>query len=249
MNQILDWLVTTNPSSNHNSACHLHEEHTGQWLTNSPEYADWKSEKSRFLWLHGIPGAGKTVLLSYIAEDIRKLCMKTESSASVYYYCYFAHNQDETAHFLRWVISQLCRKIGGVPPEVRKLFREGVQPTPQKLLDILGAVAENFSCVYITIDALDESLNRETILKTLCRIIETKNLTSIQLLATSRKELDIERTLLPVVEELSLSNLYVDEDIRTYVKSRLREDPKFSKWPASLRSETESALVKGAKGM
>jgi hypothetical protein len=71
----------------------------------------------------------------------------------------------------------------------------------------------------------------------------------IQLLVTSRKELDIERALSPLAIELSLSNPYVDEDIRTYIKSRLREDPKFSRWPETLRNETETALVKGAKGM
>jgi Cdc6-like AAA superfamily ATPase len=249
MKMILDWLITTDPSSNHNNACQLHEEHTGQWLTNSPEYENWKSGQSRFLWLHGIPGAGKTVLLSYIAEDVKTFTRESEDLVSVYYYCYFGHNRDETTHFLRWVIGQLCRKIGGVPPEVRNMFREGVQPTATELLHVLCDVADNFSRVYITIDALDESANRAEILQMLCKIFESEKLTRIQLLATSRKELDIERALLPAAHELSLSNPYVDEDIRTYVKARLREDLKFSRWPDSLRNETESVLVKGAKGM
>lgn len=118
-----------------------------------------------------------------------------------------------------------------------------------ELLTVLRIVAENFSRVYITIDALDESTNRESILETLRRIMTREDLNRISILATSRKEMDIERVLVPIATELSLSNMYVDEDIRTYVKSRLREDPKFSRWPDSLRNDTEAALVKGAKGM
>lgn len=73
-NDVLDWLVTTGPSPNHNNACQLHDPETGTWLTDSEEYRDWKNYKTRFLWLNSIPGAGKTVLFSYICGDIKLLC-------------------------------------------------------------------------------------------------------------------------------------------------------------------------------
>jgi Cdc6-like AAA superfamily ATPase len=247
--KVLAWLITTDPSSNHNNACQLHEDHTGQWLTNSPEYADWKYGRSRFIWLHGIPGAGKTVLHAYIVEDVRKLCKEQKTSACAFYYCYFARNQDETTHFLRWVIAELCRRLGGIPPRIHAQYTHDGHMGQATLLSMLEAVAENFSRVYITIDALDESVNRENLLKLLRTIEEHTKLGQIRILATSRKELDIERALLPLAAELSLSNPYVDDDIRLFVKSRLREDPKYSRWPESLRNETEVALLKGAKGM
>ncbi|KAN0112593.1 hypothetical protein V8E51_005544 [Hyaloscypha variabilis] len=114
---------------------------------------------------------------------------------------------------------------------------------------MLEAVAGYFSHIYITVDALDESTDREQILALLRTIITNPHLRHIHLLATSRKELDIERELSPIAVGLSLSNPYVDEDIRTYVKGRLLESPKFARWPESLKAETETALVKGAKGM
>ncbi|PMD59680.1 uncharacterized protein K444DRAFT_529781, partial [Hyaloscypha bicolor E] len=250
MTKVLKWLVTTDPSPNHNNACELHEDHTGQWLTNSPEYVDWKSGRSRFIWLHGIPGAGKTVLHSFIAEDVKRHCRGIEGSSCAFYYCYFARNQGETTHFLRWVISELCRKIGGIPARIHTQYKAGLGHLVEgTLLSMLEAAAENFSRVYITIDALDESANREHLLKLLHKIVRHTKLGNIQLLATSRKELDIESALSPIATGLSLSNPYVDKDITTYVKGRLREDPKFGRWPESLKSETEAALVKGAKGM
>lgn len=78
--------------------------------------------------------------------------------------------------------------------------------------------------------------------------MEKVEFTRIQLLATSRRELDLERELLPICRDLSLSNAYVDNDIQTYVHSRMGEH-KFRRWPEELRTEIESELVKGAKGM
>ena len=247
MHNILKWLVTTDPSPNHSNACQLHESHTGQWLTNSPEYVNWKSGRSQFLWLHGIPGAGKTVLHSYIAEDVAKYCEDNEGFACAFYYCYFAKNQDETDHFLRWVIQQLCRKLGGtLPVGLKEIYQASSAPRRNILFSMLEKIADNFPRVYVTIDALDESVNRENILYFLRHTFENPNMSNIKILATSRKELDIERALSPLGVEFSLSNPYVDEDIRTYVKSRLQEDFKFGRWPESLRKETEAALVKGA---
>ena len=246
----LDWLVTTDPSSNHNNACELHEPHTGKWLTNSPEYASWKDCITRFLWLHGIPGAGKTVLHSFIVEDVKKFCSNPSLSTTGwgYYYCYFGRNQDETPHFLRWLINQLCRQIKGLPPDVQHLFREGGHPSTSRLLQVLESVSQLFSRIYVVIDALDESKDRERLLEVLIKILEAGNLCTVQLLVTSRKELDIERAILPLSTSLSLSNPYVDEDIRTYIKSYLSQNRRFSMWPDDLKTEIEKALVKGAKG-
>jgi NACHT domain len=250
MAKVLKWLVTTDPSSVHDNACALHEDHTGQWLANSPEYADWKSGRSRFIWLHGISGSGKTVLHSFIAEDLKRHCRQHDGSVCAFYYCYFARNQDETTHFLRWVINELCRKIGDIPARIYAPYiGNGGYLGQASLLSMLEAVTGNFFRVYITIDALDESVNREHLLKLLRTMVGHAKLGNLRLLATSRKELDIERALLPLATGLSLSNPYVDEDIRTYVKGRLQEDAKFGRWPESLKRETEEALVKGAKGM
>ena len=247
----MKWLVTTDPSPNHNAACQLHEPHTGKWLTNSPEYKSWKDASTQFLWIHGIPGAGKTVLLSYIFEDVTSFCEggAPEGTGCAYYYCYFGRGQDETTHLLRWVISRVCRQINGLPVEVKELFRQGTQPRAAKLLDVLAGILQNLPRVYLAIDALDKSANRESILESLYSILQDERLKRLQILITSRKELDIESALSPLGEALSLSNPHVDNDIRTYIQSRLRKDRKFSRWSNQLKSEIESGLVAGAKGM
>lgn len=62
--EITRWLAqtATNPSILHNAAQDKHDEFTGRWFTQGESYAKWKQAPNSFLWLYGIPGAGKTVL-------------------------------------------------------------------------------------------------------------------------------------------------------------------------------------------
>ena len=194
---------------------------------------------------------GKTVLASFIFEDVKTFCKDSalEGTGWAYYYCYFGHKQEETPHLLRWVINQLCRQINAIPDEVRQLFLTGGSSKTHQLTVALGAVLRNYHCVYLVIDALDESLERDRILNLLIDILDDHSFKKLQVLATSRKELDIERALLNISVDISLSNPYVDEDIRVYIQNTLRDNHKFSRWPEELRGEIEMALVKGAKGM
>ncbi len=64
----------------------------------------------RLLWLHGIPGAGKTVLASFAIEQLKEICSHEVGLGCAYYYCHYSHKQDEAAPLLRWAVSQLCRQ-------------------------------------------------------------------------------------------------------------------------------------------
>jgi hypothetical protein len=86
-------------------------------------------------------------------------------------------------------------------------------------------------------------------LNLLVNVLNNPVFEKLQLLAMSRKELDIEKMLLSVSVNISLSNPHVDEDIRVYIRNALRDNHKFRRWPVELRLEIETALVKGAKGM
>jgi Fungal N-terminal domain of STAND proteins len=60
---ILRWLKDADPTSNHRAARKKHEQpETGTWLLKCREFAQWCDQEGQILWMHGIPGAGKTVL-------------------------------------------------------------------------------------------------------------------------------------------------------------------------------------------
>jgi hypothetical protein len=245
------FLVETDPSPSHNSARHLHEAHTSQWLLQSNEYKDWLNGLTRFIWLHGIPGAGKTVLASYIIDQVEGYTSTapTESTAHAYYYCYFQRNQDETLPFMCWAISQLCRQLKEVPEELQKFYNRGIKPGYNDLFDILRTISTRFQRVYIIIDALDESQNRTAILNLLRHIATDYSFKTLHILATSRQERDIERKLQGLGPNISMSNALVDKDISRFIEAYMRNDSKLSHWPQTLREEIRQALIIGAKGM
>jgi len=203
------------------------------------------------LWLHGIPGAGKTVLASFIVQNAQRFCEGSDLNdiGSSYYYCYFGRSQDETNPFLRWIISQLCRQLKYIPEKLGLLSKRGVEPGSQDLLDVLTEVVKKFRRVYIIVDALDESQDRRFLLNLLIKFASDKAFEKISLMVFSREERGIHHAFDGICTSMSLSNPLVDEDIRVYIESQLQTDCKLSRWPDSLKTDIRDALVKGANGM
>lgn len=100
--QVYEWLQRTDPSPLHNQAYQQYEPSTGDWILKSLYWRDWLDARLTSLWIHGIPGAGKTVLLSSLIERIEEYCDTDNNTkrASAYYYCYFGHHQDESTPLL-----------------------------------------------------------------------------------------------------------------------------------------------------
>lgn len=242
------WIEHTNPTRRHNDSCVLHEDHTGGWMIRSLEWQAWLQGSMRFLWIHGIPGAGKTVLLSFLIEQAKAAC-QNKQQVVVYYYCYFAQNQDEARPLLRWLIGQLCRNSSTVPSEIMELFRINHEPSLLQLLQALHSILQKFDAVYLMIDAVDESLPRDSLINVIRDLATDQQFQKIRLLATSREYLDIETTFSPISTAVSMVNELVTEDIRTYVHSTLQTHTRFANWPQDLLLDVEEALAKGAKGM
>jgi hypothetical protein len=117
------------------------------------------------------------------------------------------------------------------------------------LLDILESVLKSCGLVYIVIDALDESMPRHDLLKVVRDLATDPRFSKIQLLATSREYLDIERIMEDKSVGIPMANDLVNEDIRTYLRVHLHSNARFSRWPEELLLEVEEAVCLGAKGM
>ncbi|KAK6064699.1 ankyrin repeat protein [Seiridium cupressi] len=182
------WLQRTDPSSLHNRALSLVEDGTCTWILRSPDWDDWLAKRYRSIWLHGIPGAGKTILASYLVDRVKDHCKKATTSklAFAYYYCYFGHNQDEAAPFLRWLVTQLCRQLKAIPTYAYNLFEQGFEPSLPELLTCLSKSLECFDTAYIIIDAVDESKPRDDLLKVIRDLACDARFHNLQILATSR---------------------------------------------------------------
>ena len=50
---IVQWLSSTDHSSNHYAAIRKHQPTTGGWVIRMAEFENWKQTQNSFLWLHG----------------------------------------------------------------------------------------------------------------------------------------------------------------------------------------------------
>lgn len=250
---VYKWLDAIDPSSLHHRACDQYEPGTGDWVLRSDHWKAWISGQKRALWIHGIPGAGKTVLTSHLIESIKIHCNVDRASqrrtAYIYYYCYFGHNTDEALPFLKWTVRQLCRTADVVPAELYELYKRGEGLSLTDLLCVLHEIAETFESVYVVLDAIDESLPRVNLLKVLRDLITDPRFGKIRILATSREYLDIEESMEGISTPISMRNSLLDEDIRLFVQAQLNTHPKLRLWPTGVRDEALEALSTKAKGM
>ena len=85
---------------------------TGLWLLNKAEFLDWQSSSSSsLLWLHGIPGAGKSKLTAIVIQKFLDDAAGVENSAPLaYFYCSREKSEScraDPTEILRAILKQL----------------------------------------------------------------------------------------------------------------------------------------------
>jgi hypothetical protein len=96
------------PFTNHENALSKHELGTGSWFIESADFISWTTNPNSTLWIHGIPGAGKTILSSTIIENIKALRATKPSHKYIYFYFDFHdHHKQTVTGLLRSLIAQL----------------------------------------------------------------------------------------------------------------------------------------------
>jgi hypothetical protein len=250
------WLSPPDPLINYQKALKQRQHDTGLWFLKGKRYASWKEDAASYLWLHGIPGCGKTILSSTILEDLLQPSDSGSTNMVVYFYFDFNDVQKQNAEMmLRSLVVQLSDQAVDVPANLAALcysYAEKGQPSLDALLQVTRRTIQELSQVYIMLDALDECMQRAELMEILETIAGWK-LKNVHLIMTSRRERDIESTLQTFIEpqdSICLQSEVVDKDIQQYVRQRLSDDKGLHKWnDATLREEIEAALMKGSKGM
>jgi len=98
--KVFQWLSTTQYVKHHRSAVKMCLAGSGDWMFRKPLYMEWrKSSVSSILWLHGIPGSGKTVLVSSVIESFKAVESSDAMAApAAYFYCARDAAEPERAH-------------------------------------------------------------------------------------------------------------------------------------------------------
>ena len=120
------------------------------------------------------------------------------------------------------------------------------------LKNALKQLVQSFGDTFIILDALDECKERQRLMPSLEEMAGWK-ISSLHMLFTSRKEKDIEESLSTILTEeqrICIQSAVVEDDIRNYVRTRIRTDRDLRKWQKpEVQTEIETVLMEKAGGM
>jgi len=99
-------------------------------------FLSWAHGDISKMWLHGIPGARKTIVCSTVIEYVHSLCQNGDEYA--YFYFDFSDPKKQVmGGFIKSMIIQLCARKDQVPEIVGNLYQEcdhGTQKPGRKRL-------------------------------------------------------------------------------------------------------------------
>lgn len=228
---IINWVGGTFVSHEYDKAVKGRQEGTCEWIFEREEFQDWKKPTSpvKILWMHGIPGAGKTYLSAKIVETLRH-----EANTTVAYFFYTNIDAGKiTENIVRsWTI-QLASQRPGILAQLKTLYdrpRIREHPSESELWDIIKEVPDELGSCYFVVDGLDEATPRDGFLRFLTEI-SVSSPSSMRFLVVSRNEADIRSALFPrnphanpdIAIEYKIEEVDNTHDIKSFVRSVVSE--------------------------
>ncbi|WYZ34724.1 hypothetical protein EsH8_I_001000 [Colletotrichum jinshuiense] len=268
--KILRWL-SNEPYQQHHQQTHGEVmEGTGMWLLQDPTFLQWKKESaSSILWLHGIPGSGKSKLTSIVVEDAQEAFRNSQSPAPVYFYC--SRNPAEPGRSdPSTIMASIARQLS-TPVALGPLLEDTVKVYQQREQDAFAAGPLRFeetkdlilkllarykdSTTTIVIDALDECVGegRGRLLELLEDLLKASPCL-LKIFISSRDDQDIVYKL-DEYPNLLLSSDRNSADIHLFVQKetehlvRRGELLRSSMRKAELHSTIVDKLTRNARGM
>lgn len=254
------WLSPPDPSENYNKALKQRHGHSGLWFLQSETFTKWKAWRNSFLWLYGIPGCGKTILSSTIIKTLD--CALSSQPFLYFYFDFNDGRKQDLDSMVRSLIIQLYSKLRNTSKELDALLascEDGWrQPSLPSLCQTFLQMIEQVEEVWIVLDALDECTTRrgsptEGVVSWIREVVNLEQ-GNIHLLVTSRPEQDIKSGIMEFAHHddiVPIQSSLINEDIRAYVHTRVREDHHLKRWRSQpeVQHEIETQLMKNSDGM
>lgn len=170
---------------------HLRLEGSCEWITRKEYFRDWLDDSigdTQFLWLTGLPAAGKSVLSAYIIEYLQG-----RSKSCQYFFFHLGETAMHTSgSFLRSFALQLAEGHESVRNSLVTLYQDGIRlgTAEARMIWQKAFVATIFRIqfpqpLYWVIDAFDEAESSPSIVQMLGSIQSASS--SLRILVTSRR--------------------------------------------------------------
>lgn len=224
-----------------------------------------KSSSSTILWLHGMPGCGKTRLCS-IAVDEMKPAKAAIGATELVAFFYCTRDSREPLRgkslavmqsILRQVVSMFASTLQPAKAVYDAMIDEGFgerEWTREECIDTLVTVMEIFPSITIIVDALDEYEQEERLdLLLVLKEMRDRSANLVKIFIFSRNDID----LLAILNDASDIHIYAGDnadDIQQFITERVETLMRLRKvrygiMATDLQEEIQSVLSSGANGM
>ncbi|VUC36794.1 unnamed protein product [Clonostachys rosea] len=249
------WLSASNPETNFKAALGTYHPGTCLWFLEGDIFRNWKLASRQSLWMHGIPGSGKTVMSSKIIDNLL-----SEKTNVLYFFFDTRDSEKQTLDdLLRSLILQLYTE-GHSRNIIESLFvdkfAEGNKRLFSKDLEtiFLSMVSSSGRKFKIIFDALDECSTKEDVLDWVQSSNSKSELAEVGFFITSRNDKVIEsgfKKWLNQDDFVPLETEAINKDLTGYIEFCLQSGRYFERWsnqPGVLLKMKEG-LVHRADGM
>ncbi|KAL9044008.1 MAG: hypothetical protein Q9214_002825 [Letrouitia sp. 1 TL-2023] len=224
-------LSSIDSKAHHRDVSSQRANNTGGWLNSFSDYICWqRQETSSIFWCCGIPGAGKTVLASFVVDTVltSHAQLKDKKPRSVLAYHYYSFRTPHTAtDVMRSILRQLLTHLDFAIDDIQLCVDS------QRLSSAFQEILQNYTDIFLVIDALDECTGPADLLKHLNDLLratlEETCSAAWHIFITSRESATnvVEKHLTP---DWRLDLRCRDEDVETYLRHIFHEHIQLSNW-------------------
>lgn len=191
------------------------------------------SEKS-LLWIYANPGAGKTVLSSFLIDHFESEELDPLRGKVLYFFCKNTDADKNTpTAVVRSLLYQLYKSVkdlkAGQPldSDLKAALDESGQKSAINftvLWQLFSTHVINLTPATIVLDALDECQDPDQLIEGLKELSEVS---SLKIIITSRKEVYLHQEL-DNVSSIEISSEDIDADIAAFVEAKVEASPRLS---------------------
>ncbi|KAK0757926.1 hypothetical protein N5P37_009218, partial [Trichoderma harzianum] len=251
---ILDWLSPLDYSTQQADHQGVRQKGSGEWFLNADKFQRWVKEENQMLLCPGMPGAGKTIMMSVVVDHLlSKFREDPKPGIAYFYFDYKLQDEQNIGRLLGCLLRQLVAYLPSLPEVVYRLYEKNnnpgrrTRPSNEDLFQALKFVTMSYPRVYVLIDALDHYKPPKDPRLAITRCIsEIRTETGANILVTSRFDPEITSGFSSIHSlEIRASN----EDVQRYVKASMVHLPRFIQDDPKLQDEVFHGVSLNAQGM
>lgn len=268
---VLKWVDATSSQADFLAAQHARLSDTCEWILQREELKEWldvgQSRKTpKVLWIHGRPGAGKTIISAKLADHLQN----TSSSPFAYFFCFYGNELKRSClKIVRSWVSQLAKENGKALHVVSEFYREkeSERATEFELWQTFRQLNATIDLCSFLVDGFDECDNDEVDYRThtsldsratfLSRLNDSLRGTSARVLIMSRPDFDLREQLQSnsvltpdsrvLWKACDISPKDTSRDVRAFAQRVM--DQRLRKKSTKLRNELADRATEKAQGM